>query len=284
MNREWPKGPTEPVIQNLSKSEISTSPIQPGAQERPAITHEERERIERELVALGNLMGDSKLWWQLDGTLSASLYLKSQGSDYIGAHSDVDISVLRSELPELEEYLKRHEYGLFLISRMGDQRTFRRIGHEAFKGRFLENVREAPYIAAMRPDGTIRADAELVRAQVAIVDTDSKGNPSERGVSYPKEWLRGKDIDLNGTHLVLSHPARYLFFKLWHARGYDEADIHTIAKMNLLSKEELDALEKIVLSKMKDPEWWKENKHFKISQEELLSRIATLREFQTSKD
>lgn len=284
MSREWPKGPTEPIIQEFNKSEITTTRLDSKSLHRPEMSEEGQERLEQELMALGNLMGGSNLWWQLDGTLTTSLRQKELGRDYIGAHSDIDMSVLRKELPDLEKYLQERGYGLFLISRDGGKRIFRRIGHQSFAGRFLDGVRESPYIAAIDGNGNLRTDADLVRIQIAIVDVDADGIPSERGVSYPKSWLEGKAIDLNGTPIILSHPARHLFWKIWHTRGYDDSDIRLIAEMNLLTKEELDTLEKIVLSKAADAKWWEENRHFVKDEELLRSRLATLRRYQTEKN
>jgi hypothetical protein len=284
MSPEWPKGPTEPLIQDLEKSEITSSRINAATPDRPEISEAEREQTEKELRALGELMGGSGLWWQLDGTLTASLRQKERGGDYIGAHSDIDISVLRSELPELEEYLKRTGYGLFLISRNGERRTFRRVSHTVFTGRSLDDTREAPYIGAIDEHGNIRTDADLVRMQVAIVDIDTDGNPSERGVSYPKDWLEGEVITLDGVPLVLSHPARHLFFKIWHTRSYDEKDIDLIADMDLLTTEDLDTLERIVLSKASDPSWLKEKKHYVKDESMLRSRLAKLRKHRTEQN
>ena len=284
MSQEWPKGATEPVIQDFKKSEITSSRIHTTTLDRPKISEVEREQTEKELKKLGELMGDSDVWWQLDGTLTASLREIKHGGDYIGAHSDIDISVLRSELPKLEQYLKEKGYGLFLISRNGDQRTFRRVGYKVFSSRSLNGVREAPYIAAMDEQGNIRIDADLVRVQVAIVDIDTDSNPSERGVNYPKSWLEGETVTVNGVPIILSHPARHLFFKIWQTRGYDEKDIDLIAEMNLLTNKDLDTLENIVLSKAADPAWWEENKHYVKDDSVLRSRLAKLRKHLTEKN
>lgn len=276
MNPEWPKGSTEPVIQELNKSELGKT-IESTASERPAISDLEREQSDLTLAALGKLMGKSHVWWQLDGSLNLSLRKKEQGGDYIGAHADIDISVLRYELPTLETYLKEQGYGLFLQSKHGEERTFRRIGNATFSRRTLSDVRETPYIAAIDEQGNIRTDTDLVRVQVSVIDTDTDGNPTERGLQYPKEWLEGSVTNINGTPLVLSHPARHLLFKLWYMRDYDYKDIELWSEMQALSSEDLDTLENIITTTVSDPEWWEQNKNYKKDMETLQRRFATLR-------
>ncbi|MDB4991861.1 MAG: hypothetical protein JWL75_106 [Parcubacteria group bacterium] len=276
MSNEWPKGTTEPVIQEKSKSELGKT-FQPDGPERPAITDIEREQTEARLTALGKLMNDSHLWWQLDGSLPLSLRQKEVGGDYIGAHSDIDISVLRDELPALETYLKEQGYALFLQSKNGEARTFRRIGNATFSRRTLNDVREIPYIAAIDEQGNIRTDTDLVRMQVSVIDTDTDGNPTERGLSYPKEWLEGSSTSIDDTPLTLSHPARHLLFKLWYMRDYDDKDVELWSEMHALSSEDLDTLEHIIMATASNPEWWEQNKNFKKDTETLQRRFTTLR-------
>lgn len=276
MNPELPKGPTEPVIQELTKSELGKN-LEPTASERPAISAVERERMEAKLTALGKLMGASPVWWQLDGALTLSLRKKEQGGDYIGLHSDIDISVLRNELPALETYLKEHGYALFLQNKDGESRTLRRIGHATFSRRTLDAVRESPYIVAIDEQGNVRTDADLVRMQVSVIETDAKGNPSERGLSYPREWLHGSIASIGGTPLPLSHPARHLLFKLWYMRDYDQRDIELWSDMSALSSQDIDTLEQIIMTTASNPEWWEQNKNFKKDTDTLQRRLASLR-------
>ena len=276
MSNEWPKGPAEPVIQERTKSELGKT-FQSDESERPVITNVEREQAEAKLAALGKLMNNSHLWWQLDGSLNLSLRHKEQGGDYIGTHSDIDISILRQELPELETYLKEHGYALFLQSKDGENRSFRRIGSAHFARRVVGNTRETPYIAAIDDQGNIRTDVDLVRIQVSVIDTDSEGNPSERGLSYPKEWLEGTTTHLNGVPLVLSHPARHLLFKIWYTREYDNKDIQLWSEMNALSSADLNTLERLLSSAAFDPEWLERNEGLKKGVAVLKERLSTLR-------
>jgi hypothetical protein len=277
MSAEWPRGRTEPVIQDINKSELGQS-VKASVSERPKMTSLEKEHLEARLIALGQLLGNSHVWWQVDGSLVLSLRKKEKGEDYIGVHSDIDVSVRRDELPALESYLKEHGYALFLQSKEGENRSFRRIGNGNFTRRMVGDTRETPYIAAIDEHGSIRTDTELVRMQVSVIDTDAEGNPSERGLSYPKEWLEGSVTDLNGTPLPLSHPARHLLFKIWYTREYDEKDIEVWAEMHALSTQDMDTLEHIVLSAAADPEWWEQNKSFKKDIEALRHRLVYLRD------
>jgi hypothetical protein len=283
MNPEWPKGPTEPVIQNVHKSKLGQD-FESARVERPLMSDSEREQTDAKLVTLSTLMNASHLWWQLDGSLNLSLRKKEQGGDYIGVHSDIDISVLRDELPNMETYLKENGYGLFLQSKEGGNRNFRRVGYAAFARRLLDDVREKPYIAAIDAEGNIRTDTTLPRIQVSIVDIDSNGNPNERGLSYPKSWLHGQTTLLHDAPLVLSHPARHLLFKLWYMRDYDEHDIELWSEMNTLSSEELDTLERIIHTTAADPDWWEENKSFVKNADAIERRIARLRMGLANKD
>ena len=107
--------PREPLIQEFRPEEWPSRVIEDHLDRRPP-TPEEREKMDRELIDLGNLMKDSNVWWQLDGALNISL---SEG-DYIGVHRDIDVSFLREDIPKLETYLKERGYGLFLFKREGE--------------------------------------------------------------------------------------------------------------------------------------------------------------------
>ncbi len=253
-------GATEPVLQDVSRKAFGGPKMEKnGQRERIIVTDTGRERMDKEMMALGELMKEAPVWWQLDGSLNVSLRKKAQGGDYIGEHSDVDVSVMRSELSELEPYLKERGYGLFLRSKDGNMRTFRRVGHEVFKGRKLEGTWEAPYIMAMDERGEILPGADLARIQISIVDTDADGNPKERDIVYPKEWLTGESVGVNGSSVMLSHPARYLLFKVLQMRDYDDKDLEELGKLRALTREDLTTVERLVFAAAKDDEWWARN-------------------------
>lgn len=271
-------GPTEPVLQDLSRKAFKGPKMEKsGQRERIIVTDSARERMDKEMVALGTLMNGAPVWWQLDGSLNVSLRKKAQGGDYIGEHSDVDISVMKSELAELEDYLKERGYGLFLRSKDGNMRTFRRVGHGVFKGRKLEGTWEAPYIMAMDERGEILPGVDLARIQVSIVDTDAEGNPEERDIVYPREWLTGEAVKVNGTSVMLSHPARYLLFKVLQMRDYDDKDLEELATLRTLTKEDISTVERLVFAAAKDDEWWARNPKLTKDLDRLQKRFDLLR-------
>lgn len=276
MNAEWPTGPSEPLIQKIEKAKLNGNAFPENATERPAITDDEREKIEAGVSALAEIMEHSHVWWQLDGSLNISLRNKKQGLDYIGMHSDIDFSVLRHELPQFEEHLRKNGYGLFLRSREGSARSFRRVGNSVFTNRLLDSTRETPYIAAINEQGEIRTDTGLTRAQVSVVDTDEHGDPNERGISYPREWLEGEQTTVNGVPIMLSHPARYLLFKIWFTRPYDYQDIKLFAELHAISKKDLETVEHIVRSTAARDAWWEANGNFTRNPEVLEQRLAYL--------
>lgn len=276
MNHEWPKGPTEPLIQERSKSDLGKS-FQPSWSERPALTEPEREELENRLTILGTVMNGSHLWWQLDGSLTLSLRRRTQGFDYVGGHSDIDISILRKEVSELESHLKEQGYALFLQTKQEEKRIFRRVGSEHFTRKMSRDVTETPYIAAIDNAGNIRTDSDLVRMQVSIIEMDNEGNPSERGLSYPKEWLEGTTVFINGVPLELSHPARHLLFKIWYVRNYDDKDVQMWSETQALSVKDLNILEHIVRSAASDQEWLEQNESLKPGIAVLEKRLLTLR-------
>lgn len=243
--------PSTPLIQEVSKEEWPSRGFESEAPERPPVTPETKEKMDRELVALGNLMKDSGIWWQLDGALNISL-LKGE---YIGTHVDVDISVLRNQVPEFEQYLAEHGYGLFLRKRdstTGD-RIFKRVGAKAFERD--EKGEWQLRIGAMDEAENINLKADLVSAEVAVVEKNTDGKPlGWGGAVLPEEWLTGETIDFHGTPINLSHPGRFLFNKIWFVRGYDQGDLEEFAKTNALSLDDVDDVEQLVTSVLENLE------------------------------
>ncbi len=76
--------------------------------ERKLATSEQIERMDKSLKELGHVFEGSNLNWRLDGALNISL----MNGKYIGNHKDVDISVEKEELAELENQLLKNGYGL----------------------------------------------------------------------------------------------------------------------------------------------------------------------------
>lgn len=234
-----------PLVQEFKKAPWQS--LSPGDQQKRRIpTQMEREKMDRALVALGNLMHDTSAWWQLDGALNVSL---TKG-DYLGVHADIDVSLLREDIPQLEKYLVEHGYGLFLYKR-DDQpdekmRTYRRVGAQAFT-RTGDWQSQEPWhlrIAAIDENGGIRQDADLPVVDIAVIERGEQGQLlGWRNVALPKKWLEGETIEFKSVPIHLSNPARFVFNKIFFARPYDENDLKEYAATGALSTTDVDDIE-----------------------------------------
>lgn len=254
MNEKFKSGPLnrEPdsPLYEISEPQkiLRTGPrrIPRDASERPPATPETKEKMDRELIALGNLMKDFKGWWQLDGALNMSL---RQGQ-YIGIHADVDVSVLRKDIAELQEYLRERGYGFFRMNKKmePDKKIFQRVGAAMF------HKTETDWdlllrFAAIDEQGKIRTDADLPAIEVAIIETDEENRPLNRfGVSMPKKWMRGETVNFHGVSMHLSNPARFLFNKIWffEYRPYDKKDLELFAKSGAITLADVQEVKKVM--------------------------------------
>lgn len=202
-------------------------------EERPQVTPELEEAMDKEILTLGNLMKGWDSWWQLDGSLNISL----QRGEYIGTHADVDMSILESDVVHLEVYLKERGYGLFAMTKDEDKRIFRRVGAQ----KFVHPDRDWHLrFGAIDENGKIRTDADLTTIDVAVTRRNARGDAlGWRDVPLPEHWLKGETIDFKGVPINLSHPARFLFNKIWFMRKYDDTDLNIFAKMGALSMEDI---------------------------------------------
>ncbi len=226
-----------PVIQEFGKEEWPSRAFDKDLTKRPPATPELREKMDRELVSLGRLMKDSGAWWQLDGGLNISV----RKGDYIGSHVDVDISVLRADMPRLEEFLVSRGYGLFLrnLEKEFGKRVFRRVGADAFR---RDEVGEWQFrIMAINESGEIQTNVDLPSIEVAVIERDKEGRPlGWRGTVFPEKWLKGEEVEFHGANLILSHPARFLFNKIWFTRGYDDEDLKLFAETGALTLDDVN--------------------------------------------
>lgn len=252
MSEKFEYGPlnTEPVgpyeyWPGTEKVERKASRVPKNA-ERPAVTTEVKEKMDRELIALGNLMQNSSVWWQLDGALNISL-LKGK---YIGAHADVDISVMRDGINKLDEHLSSMRYGLFLTKKEGEARIYRRVSAKDFDRRDWD---WQMCLAAIDEQGKIRFDADLPIIDVAVIEKGDKGEAiGWRGTVMPKRWLEGKIIDFHGTKINLSSPARLLFYKILFTRTYDLDDLKQLAETGELTLQDIQEVKTAVDPILKD--------------------------------
>ncbi len=266
---EHPEGASEPVIQRTRAG--GDHDLKREMTERPPITPELREKYDRQLTTLAQLMKEAGTWWQLDGMMNVSLYRKQKGGDYIGQHADIDMAVRRDELQKLEGFFRSRGYGLFIRAKDGDFRDWRRVGHKAFhptKG-------WSPHIVAIDDSGVIR-DSELKKVEISIIDFDQEGFPLANGVRYPKEWLGDRIMSLKGEEIHLSHPARLVMWKIWMNRGYDEKDFDLLAETNALTDKDVDDVE-AVLREMARHNWWDKAPGFDRESAAIKARLGKLR-------
>lgn len=234
-----------PIIQEFSVEEWPTRPFDDKLDRRPP-TPEEKNKMDREIVALGNLMRDSGVWWQLDGALNISL----RAGDYYCIHRDVDISLLRDDVPKLEEYFLQRGCGLFKLAKTNKTRTLWRVGSAAFKGGEEMGELWQLRLVAIDESGAIRLDTDLPPIEVVVIEKNKQGHPLVwrywKEVLLPEEWLRIETIDFKGVQINLSYPARFLFHKMWFNRGpSDNTDIRKFLELDLLRPEDVDVISQV---------------------------------------
>lgn len=211
--------------------------------ERRPPTRAEREKMDKEIVALGTIFKDSNMWWQLDGSLNISLRV----GDYIGVHRDVDVSVLEKELSKLEKILLAKGYGLFLYKREKKgrkiKRTLRRVEYSDFSASNGWKTK----IVAVNEKGEVNFGADLISIDTEVIKRDTKGKlRGWGGIVYPDSWLLGETIDFKGVSIRLSHPARFLFRKIILFRKSDESDLEKALAIGMISQKDVQEVEKTI--------------------------------------
>ena len=236
-------------IQEIRSEEWPSRPTSPEEKLQPP-TPEQAESMDRQLAALGNLMKDFKGWWQLDGAMNVSLV----AGHYIRPHADIDISLLRDDIPELENYLRSRGYGFFLLKKEKDDegkvlRVFKRMG-----AKNLYRTAEWQYrIAPIDENGKIRTDADLFRVDTAIVERNEYGQlVTWDTVPLPPQWLEGETDFSKGVPIHLSNPSRFIYHKIFFNRGeFDLADLENYVKAGALHSSDLNELEPVLEQSLK---------------------------------
>ncbi len=207
---------------------------------RKPATVEQRENMDKRLVALGQMFSGSDINWHLDGAFNISLMNK----EYIGNHKDVDLSVEKNDLQKLEEQLFKNGYGLFL-SESDDKtknRVMRRIGYKNIE----ETKMGHPLIAAMNKNGEILEDKPLNYIDLHIVERNSQGQLiGKSGAVIPEKWAKPYPVEFQGKKINLSHPGKVLYYKLHQGRGYDLTDIQKLIKTGELEGDDIKDIENV---------------------------------------
>jgi hypothetical protein len=202
--------------------------------------------MNQSLEELGQAFEGSDLNWHLDGALNISL-MNGAGENpenYIGEHKDVDISVEKSELEELEAQLLKNGYGLFL-SRTED-RTKNKIMRRVSYRDFAESDAEHMLIAAIDENGKIRRDKALNFVDVHIIQRDEDGKPlGVSGTPIPEKWVQPQPMEFCGEQINVSHPGKVLYYKLHQGRNYDVTDAEKLIETGKIIEEDIDDIERV---------------------------------------
>lgn len=210
-------------------------------------TEQEREKMDKSLVALGKLFEGTGIRWQLDGALNISL----MRGDYIGIHKDLDISIEADDAELLENELKKRGYGLF-VSSLKDpseprgKKVMERVNAKEFLVAAESDHLRHPMIAVVDERGRIREVGDLNFIDPHIVRR-SNGNPMGwHGVELPEHWGVPTPAHFQGTELMLSHPAKVAYYKLHGTRSYDRTDLKLLAESDAFTLVDVDELEGVM--------------------------------------
>lgn len=184
--------------------------------------------------------------WHLDGALNISLLKK----EYIGNHKDVDLSVERNDLKNLELFLEKKGYGLFLsqsekgnseIDNDNRKKVMRRVSSIG-----MQNYEGHPMICALGEKGKIDHSKSLNYVDLHIIDRDVNNLPLlTSGVNCPEEWAKNYPIEKEGQKINLSHPAKVLYYKLNQGRNYDSTDINQLLELDAVKESDIDEIKSI---------------------------------------
>jgi len=184
--------------------------------------------------------------WHLDGALNISLLKK----EYIGNHKDVDLSVERNDLKDLEVFLEKKGYGFFLSQNEKDnneedddnkEKVMRRVNHIGMK-----NYEGHPMICALGEKGKIDYSKSLNYVDLHIIDRDANNSPLlTSGVNCPEKWAKSYPIEKDGQKINLSHPAKVLYYKLNQGRNYDSTDVDQLLELGVVKEDDIKEIKSI---------------------------------------
>ncbi len=249
LDREQARERLEKFIEKLKQPEVFKKGTFPERtieknESRPPITPELREKMDREIAAFGKLMEGSGIWWQLDGALTISIRNIAKGGDYIGMHKDIDFSVLSSDLTKLRNHIESQGYGLRYYKRdpKKDEMYFWRVPLGEVKPKWDGKLRVVKIDEKTRE---IDTKADTVIAGPIIYRRGEQGEfLGWRGMTFPQKWLEGETVEVKGVKIPLSHPARFVFNKLFSMKKkepYHKEDLKRfVLDMKGVSSEDME--------------------------------------------
>ncbi len=230
---------------NKTESRISASP-------------EVKDKMDREVVAFAKLMEGADFWWQLDGSLNISLRQIARGGDYIGVHKDIDFSVFAEDLEALRSHITAKGYGLFYMYEYEEGGESKWRFEEVEEGKAVPKF-DAKFrvVAVDRTIQKIDLQADMVMAGPIM---HFRGGQGEfllwNGRQYPASWLKGESVDFKETSIILSHPARFVFNKVFYGGGgnkYHDEDLrYFVLKMRAVSKKDMADAMSVMEDSLKD--------------------------------
>lgn len=243
-------GPYELLVQERDAFAEFTAHIDEKDERRPE-TESERAEMDARLEQLGDLFAGAPVRWHLDGAQNISLLNMSlRGEGYIGVHKDVDVSVERDELEQLEIALREKGYAFMLSYKKDptDARSpgfMRRIGGRAAATH--EDAREHLMIVRIDEHGRIREDEgsqyPLNFLDVHIVDRNAGGKPvGFGGAELPDAWFTPQPQEFHGRTINRSHPAKVAYYKLFQERAYDRTDCKKLMETGALTTDDVETI------------------------------------------
>lgn len=218
---------------------------QQGIRREP--TMDEKEKMDKSLLALGRLFEGTGIRWQLDGALNISL----MRGEYIGLHKDVDISIEADQIQLLEKKLEEQGYGLFVSylknpAQPRGKKVMERVDASAFLKVAEANNETHLKIAAVDEKGLIREAGDLNFIDTHVVKRVDGDPVGWGGVRLPQEWYDPEPLAFQGVELLLSKPAKVTYFKLHDTRVYDHMDLKLLAESGKMTMKDVEQVASVI--------------------------------------
>ena len=188
-------------------------------------TPEQKEKVEQRLERLSEIFEDADFLWYLDGAINISLYRDKLMRD----HKDLDMSVFKEDLPELDELLEKQGFGIFVNFEQTGKKLMRKVNVEELA------TLDKPDLSICKVDAEGRIQKETGEpfnfVDLHVHSRDEEGNIiiNYTGTTLAKEFFEPIKKELpNGKEINLSQPAIVAYHKLHANRPYDLTDLQRL--------------------------------------------------------
>jgi hypothetical protein len=188
-------------------------------------TPEQKEKVEQRLERLSEIFEDADFLWYLDGAINISLYRDKLMRD----HKDLDMSVFKEDLPELDELLEKQGFGIFVNFEQTGKKLMRKVNVEELA------TLDKPDLSICKVDAEGRIQKETGEpfnfVDLHVYSRDEEGNIiiNYTGTTLAKEFFEPIKKELpNGKEINLSQPAIVAYHKLHANRPYDLTDLQRL--------------------------------------------------------